>query len=181
MKRRNALQLIAIGTAAPLAAQHAGHRAGGSGAAASAELRFFSPEQHALTDSIAEAIIPADERSGGAREAGVGAFIDDLLADSEPATQQLWTSGLAAIDAEAKSRFQQPFLDCGGEQRDRIVAELAANEEDPKTDLERFFVQIKRQTISGYYTSKVGLLDELDYKGGVPIAEYEPCRHRESE
>ena len=177
MKRRNALRLIAIGGAAPLAAQHAGH--GSSSAAAPGELRFFSHEQHALVDCVAEMIIPADERSGGAREAQVATFIDDLVADLEPSVRQSWTDGLAALDAEARSRFDAPFAEASAEHRDQILAELAAAEDGPRSELEKLFVQIKRQTISGYYTSKVGLLTELEYKGGVPLAEYELCTHPE--
>ena len=178
MKRRNALQLIAIGAAAaPLKAQHAGHAA--AQAPASGELGFFSPAQNALVDCIAEMILPADERSGGAHDANVSLFIDSLLADSEPAEQQLWTQALANLDAEARKRFKKPFIDSSAAQRDEILAELAEKEEAPKTELEHFFVKIKRQTISGYYTSRVGLMDELEYKGGGPIAEYPLCRHPE--
>ena len=174
MKRRNAMQLIAIGAAAPLAAQqHTGHSA--AEAAAPAALRFFTSEQNMLVDCIAEMIIPADERSGGAHEAGVSLFIDGLLADSEPAEQQAWSHALAALDGEAKRRFQKPFAECAVDDRDRILGGLAAKEDDPQSELERFFVKIKRQTVSGYYTSRVGLLDELEYKGGGPLAEYELC------
>ena len=177
MKRRNALQLIAIGAAAPLPAQHAGH--GAATGKTAGELRFFSAEQNALVDCIAEMILPADEHSGGAHEAGVSLFIDDLVADSDAKLQKAWTDGLAAVDAEAKSRFGKAFVDGSEAQRDEILAALAENEAKPETDLERFFVTIKRQTVSGYYTSRVGLLDELEYKGGGPIAEYPACTHPE--
>jgi hypothetical protein len=177
MKRRNAIQLIAIGAAAPLTAQHAGHAAGG--APATAELRFFSPAQNALVDCIAEMILPADERSGGAHAAKVSLFIDDLLADSEPAEQKAWTEALAGFDAAARKRFNKLFIDASAEQRDQILAGLAEKEDAPRTELERFFVKIKRETISGYYTSRVGLIDELEYKGGGPIAEYPLCKHPE--
>jgi hypothetical protein len=158
-----------------LRAQHAGHAA----SAAPAELRFFTPEQNALVDLVTEMILPADEHSGGASAAKVSFFIDDLLADSEPAEQQAWTGGLKAFEAEAQSRFRKPFAEASGEQRDSILAAIAVNEDAPQTDLERFFVKIKRQTISGYYTSRVGLLHELEYKGGGPIAEYPLCTHPE--
>lgn len=171
MKRRNALQIIALGAAAtPLPAQHGGH---------AADLRFFSSEQNALVDCISEMIIPADEHSGGASAAGVAAFVDDLVADSDAAVQTAWTGGLDAIDAEAKSRFGKGFVDCSEAQRDEMLGALAANEDKAGSELERFFVQIKRQTISGYYTSRVGLLDELEYKGGGPIPAYPPCTHPE--
>ena len=180
MKRRNALHLIALGAAAtPLPAQHAGHGQGAAPKEGSAELRFFSPEQNALVDCISEMIIPADERSGGASAAGVAAFIDELIADSEPDVQKQWTDGLAAMDAEARSRFGRGFVECPEDQRDQILSRLAASEENAQSELERFFVLIKRQTVSGYYTSRVGLLDELEYKGGGPLAEYPACTHPE--
>ncbi len=33
----------------------------------------------------------------------------------------------------------------------------AANEENPKTELEHFFVSLKRMTVNGYYTSTIGI------------------------
>ena len=179
MKRRNALQLIAIAAAAPLPAQHAGHGAGAAAAAGEGGLRFFTAAQNALIDCIAEMILPADEHSGGASEAGVSLFIDGLAADSDADVRQAWTDGLAAMDAEAKSRFGSAFVDCSEAQRDQILSALAANEAAAQSELERFFVRIKRQTISGYYSSRLGLLDELEYKGGGPIAEYPLCTHPE--
>ncbi len=179
MKRRTALQLIAIGAAAPMEAQHAGHAPAAADAAS--ELRFFSAAQNALVDRLAEMILPADDHSPGAHEAQVSAFIDDLLADSDPKEQQAWTEGLKAVEAVAQSRFGQPFLESSGDQQDQILAEMAANEGDPANDLQRFFAKIKMQTVSGYYTSRIGLLEDLQYKGIVPIAAYEPCTHEHGE
>lgn len=179
MKRRQVLQLIAIGAAAPLGAQHAGHAPATAAAAAAAERRFFSTSQSALVDCLAEMILPADDHSPGAREAEVGAFIDDLLANSDPSEQQAWTNGLAAVDADAKARFEKPFVECADAERDQILAGMAAGEESPANALQRFFVKIKRQTISGYYTSRIGLIEDLQYKGVVPIPEYEACKHPE--
>jgi len=179
MKRRNALQLIVIGAASPLGAQHAGHTPAAAAAAAVAERRFFSAPQSALVDRLAEMILPADEHSPGAHEAQVAAFIDDLLADSNPSEQQAWTTGLAAVDAEAQTRFEKSFVECSDMQQDQILAGMAAGEESPANALQHFFVKIKAQTISGYYTSRIGLLEDLEYKGVVPIAEYEACNHPE--
>ena len=51
-------------------------------AAVAAGRRFFSPAAFALLDEIAEAIIPTDENSGGARAAKVAEFIDTRLGES---------------------------------------------------------------------------------------------------
>lgn len=179
MKRRSAMQLIVLGSAAapPADAQHAGHNT--PAAAGAAKLKFFTPEQNALVDQLAEMIIPADAHSPGAHEARVSEFIDELLAGSPPATQRIWTGGLTAVDAEANRRNAKPFLRCTAAQRDAILKDMADGEESPKTELHRFFIALKRQTISGYYTSSIGLLKDLQYKGIVPIAAYPPCDHPE--
>ena len=84
MERRDAL--VVIGAAVPIAAQHQHDAAAPT--PANGKLRFLTAGQHALVDELAEMIIPADPRSGGAREAKVAAFIDDLLADSTDATKK---------------------------------------------------------------------------------------------
>jgi hypothetical protein len=183
MQRRTALQLIAIAAAAPLKAQHDGHTpisvAAQTAASAAAGPRFFSPAQNALVDRLAEMILPADDHSPGAHEAQVSAFIDGLLADSAANEQKAWTDGLAAVEARAKELFSKAFLECSSGEQDQIMAEMAANEQNPASALQRFFAKIKMQTISGYYTSRIGLLEDLQYKGIVPIPEYEPCNHTE--
>ncbi len=178
MKRRNAMQLVVIGAAVPLGAQEAPHvHAPPAAMPAAGKLRFFTPAQHALVDALAEMIIPSDAHSPGAHEAQVSAFIDDLLAESGAEGRSAWTSGLEAVDAEATKWYGKPFLECAGAQRNDLLKEMADGEESPKTDLHRFFINLKRQTLSGYYTSSIGLLKDLQYKGIVPIAAYPPCDH----
>ncbi len=175
MKRRDAMELVVIGAAIPLNAQ-VQHEHGA--ASATPELQhFFTPAQLSLVDVLSEMIIPADKHSGGAREAQVPSFIDDLVATSGPAAQKAWTDGLAAVDTEANKHYKQNFVECNATQRDSILKAMAAGEESPKTELDRFFVRLKTQTMSGYYTSSVGLLKDLQYKGIVPIAVYPPCDH----
>ena len=178
MKRRSALQLVVIGSAAPLVAQQHEHAASAAAAAeAPAKLRVLTPVQDAQLDALCETIIPADSHSPGAHEAKVSAFIDGFLATSPAAEQLAWKTGLAAVEAEAVKRFGKSVVDCSGAQRIALLKEMAEGEASPATDLQRFFVKLKRQTLSGYYTSSVGLLKDLEYKGIVPIAEYPACEH----
>jgi len=175
MKRREAVELLAIASAAPIEGQvQHQHDAPSTGTVLQ---KFFSPAQLSLVDVLAEMIIPADKHSGGAREAKVAAFIDDQVAGLGPDVKQAWTEGLAAVDSEAKRRFKKVFVECSAAQRDLMLKTMAAGEESPKTMLERFFVRVKMQTMSGYYTSSVGLLKDLQYKGIVPIAVYPACDH----
>jgi hypothetical protein len=79
MKRRTVLQLIAIGAATPLGAQHAGHAPAATAAAATVKRRFFSEAQGALIDCLAEMILPADKHSPGAREDDDVGINEELL------------------------------------------------------------------------------------------------------
>lgn len=175
MKRRDALELVVIGSAVPAAAQPHVHSTALQAAAAAP--RFFAKAQFDLIDRLAEMIIPADAHSPGAKEARVAAFIDDFVADSDARAQADWTNGLAAVDAEASKRFGSPFLACGADRQETILREMAEGELNPLTELHRFFTRIKMQTISGYYTSPIGLLKDLQYKGNAALTAFPPCNH----
>lgn len=64
-------------------------------------------------------------------------------------------------------------------QQDQILAHMAANEERPITELELFFKRLKSLTIDGYYTSSIGIHEELGYRGNTPQAEFKGCTHPE--
>ncbi len=176
MKRRNAIGLVVIGSAAPVMAQQHRHDPAGTPPAAP---RFLSRARFQLVELLAEMIVPSDAHSPGAREAGVAAFIDETAADSTPQHQSEWTRGLDAVDAEAARLHGKAFAACSPAQRDGILAAMAAGEDNPKTALHRFFVLLKARTISGYYTSSTGLLKDLQYKGIVPLAAFPSCEHQE--
>jgi hypothetical protein len=73
-------------------------------------LKVLSAAQYATLAALTEAIIPADERSPGAREARVADYIDLLLSEADAPLRDQWLAGLAAIDAEATKRFGAPFV-----------------------------------------------------------------------
>ena len=180
MKRREAIQLITIGGAVRLGAQqHVGHAPAAAVLESESKLTFFTPEQNLLVDELTEMILPTDDHSPGARAAKVSLFIDGKLSDASDDEKRLWKRGLEAVDTEANKRFGKTFHDSTPAQRDAILADMAAGEKKPSTDLHRFFVRLKTQTISGYYTSSIGLLKDLEYKGVVPQAKYQPCEHPE--
>lgn len=154
------------------------------------KLQFFSPVQNALVDRLSELIIPADDHSPGAHEAKVSFFIDLMVSNNKQEVQEQWLTGLKAVEAEAHSRFGKPFLECDARQQDEIMAKMAVHEvvsdsEDdsartvPRSELERFFAQLKQMTIEGYYTSAIGIHQELQYKGNEVLAEFIGCTHPE--
>jgi Gluconate 2-dehydrogenase subunit 3 len=137
--------------------------------------KILSSSQFATLEAFVEAIIPADERSPGAKEARVADYIDLLLSEVEESVALQWMGGLAELDEEAVTRFQLPFARLDAAQTDTILASISANELDPQTPLESFFVMTKHAAIDGYYTSEIGIHRELRYKGNKFLNEFVGC------
>lgn len=135
--------------------------------------RFFTPAERAMVDELGEMIIPADEHSPGARAAKVDDYIDQRLAESwEEAHRRTWRDGLKSIDRLSVELNGKPFLKSSAEQRLALLEGIAKNEADPKTDEEKFFVELKGRVAHAYYTSKIGIHDELEYKGNSYLREF---------
>ena len=143
---------------------------------AAPQLKVLSRSQFKTLETLVEAIIPTDDRSPGAKQARVADYIDLLLSEAEPALRLEWLGGLAALDAEATARFRAPFDRLGGGQLDTILRSISRNELAPKTPLETFFVMAKQATVRGYYTSNIGIHEELRYKGNQFLKEFVGCQ-----
>ena len=130
--------------------------------------KFFTALEFALVDELSDLIIPTDAQSGGARAAGVAAFIDGRLAESfEKEPPQRWRAGIKAVEDLSREMHGTTFTAATAEQRLAVVTRMAAEESDPKTEAGKFFKQIKGSTIHAYYTSKIGIHDDQQYKGNV--------------
>ncbi len=128
---------------------------------------------------LSELIIPADDRSPGAKAAQVADYIDFVLSESPAETKKVWTDGLAALDAASTSQSGKPFIESTAEQQTALLRDAANNEFNPTTPLETFFREAKSRTIFGYYTTKIGIHDELKYKGNQFLPEFVGCDHPE--
>jgi hypothetical protein len=183
MERRLVLKLIAAGVLAPQADVAAQHTHGlvsiAPAQAAAYTPQFFSQAQLDMVDRLTDIIIPTDDHSPGAHEAKVANFADVLLSESAADVQGAWTGGLKLVDAEAQKQSKQSFLELSRPAQEKIVAAMAAHEEKPSNDLERFFTRLKRMAIDGYYTSRIGILEELKYQGNTPLATFPGCDHPE--
>ncbi len=162
ISRREMIQATAAGAAAmalPL----------GKGVPPAAQTaKFFTPAEFALVDEMSDMIIPTDQQSAGARAAGVAAYIDGRLAESfEPEPPQRWRAGIQAVEALSREMSGKAFMESAPEQRLALLTRIATAESDPKTDAEKFFREIKSSTIHAYYTSKIGIHDDQQYKGNV--------------
>lgn len=186
ISRRDALKTIAVAATLPVVASET--KALGLGqlpsspAAAEkgpARLKFFNEHQHKTVEVLTELIIPADERSPGAKEAQVTDYIDLIVSEGTEQGQVLWKEGLAELDKLSQERFAHLFIALTPDQQTSILLDISKNEADPQTTLEKFFTEAKQQTITGYYTSKIGIHQELQYKGNIYLDEFQGCTHPE--
>ncbi len=163
LSRREMIAAVAAALAAPALPEMAAVRA-----PVPAAPRFLTPDEFALLDELTELIIPTDAHSPGARLAGVAAYIDGRLAESlEPEWQASWRTGLQAVDGLSRELHGKTFLQSTPDERIAVLTRMGAGEEDPKTPPERFFRELKAWTIRGYYTSKIGIHADQEYKGNV--------------
>jgi hypothetical protein len=138
--------------------------------------RFFTPAQHSLVEELSETIIPADSHSGGAKSAKVADYIDQFLREAFDDNQKaLWREALRLVDVMSQHYNGKSFVNASIEGKTAVVKVLSDN--DHMTDLPevRFFIELKRLTVRGYYTSKIGIHDELEYKGNRILQEYVGC------
>jgi hypothetical protein len=137
--------------------------------------KLLSRAQYATLEAFVEALIPADDRSPGAKDARVADYLDLLLSEADDTVKQRWFDGLAALDAEAGTQFQAPFAKLTAPQVEKLLTEISRNERTPQTPVESFFTMTKNAAIHGYYTSEIGIHKELRYKGNQFIAEFVGC------
>jgi hypothetical protein len=172
-------------------------------------LKVLTPAQYRTVDALVEAIIPRDERSPGASEARVADYIDLLLSEAEAPLRDRWLAGLAALDAEAATRYRSPLVRLQEAQMTALLSDVSGYEtakpkadagleiprneqpkpQPPRVDtlvgdvrlpqdrppLEAFFADTKQATIRGYYTSEIGIQQELRYKGNTLLADFVGC------
>lgn len=135
---------------------------------------FFTAKEFRMVDELSEIIIPADDHSPGAKAAGVAAVIDKALAESfDDPPRQEWRDGLKVVDAICQEMNRVAFLNATAEQRVAVVSRMARDEEDPKKPEELFFHRLKGRTAHAYYSSKIGIHQEIEYKGNSILEEFE--------
>jgi gluconate 2-dehydrogenase gamma chain len=140
--------------------------------------RFFNERDFKTISRIADLIIPETETTG-AIGAGVPEYIDMVI--SRNTDQQLaMADGLRWLDSEAKRIDGKNFIDLTEEQQLSLLEPLCeafdADRNNPARDVQ-FFSLMKSLTADGYYTSKVGLIDELGYKGNMARMSFPDCVH----
>ena len=131
---------------------------------------FFTPQEFALVDELSEMIIPTDEHSPGARAAKVAAYLDSRLSEWEEREQ--WREGLKLVEQLSQQAHGKPFLQSSSDERTAVLTRMAQNEGKPQKPEEVFFTELKAKVAHAYYTSEVGIKQEMEYKGNSYLAEF---------
>ncbi len=170
------LTLSAAG-AGVLSAQDAGHvhhMVAEDRAKGEYQPKCFNPHEYATLRRLAEIIMPPDERSKGALDAGAPEFID-LLSSHNSELAAIYPGGLAWLDDQMKRRYQAPFVDARPAQQTALLDLIAyrKNEaEHPELGPGiRFFTWVRNMVVDAYYTSKVGM-DDLGYMGNSAMSKF---------
>ena len=130
--------------------------------------KFFDEHEMKTIGLLADIIIPKDETSGSATEAGVPDFIEFISKDM-PRYQIPLRGGLKWLDIQCMKRFNADFASCTAQQQIEMVDEIAFPEK-AKPELIQgvsFFNTLRDLTACGFFTSKIGIAD-LGYMGNKP-------------
>jgi gluconate 2-dehydrogenase gamma chain len=162
--------------------------------------KLFNAHEFETLGRLAELIVPADEVSRSARDAGAPEFIDLLTSQNEDLAS-IFTGGLSWLDSEMRHRYSSTFVEAKEEQQ---IATLDLLVETAKTERERrakgltfessehykdfagygvyapsdlgpgiyFFDWLRKMTVDAFYTSEIGIKD-LDFRGNGALSKYE--------
>ena len=139
--------------------------------------KYFSDHQYQTLVVLCDMIIPKDDASGGAVEAGAPEFIDLLTSENEE-YQAAFGGGLMWLDNLCVDRYEHVFLGCTATQQ-KDALDLIAYARNAKTNPElsqgiAFFGKLRKMTCDGFYTSKIGI-EDLKYVGNTALAEFPGC------
>jgi hypothetical protein len=140
--------------------------------------KVFDAHQNETVVVLSELIIPQTD-TPGAKAAKVNEFIDLVLDDAAASDRKQFMKGLAWMDGRSQELFGADFVSAAPEQQTALLTIISspknkAFEDQVGVD---FFKAIKGLTITGYYTSEIGMKQELGDDGQLFFLEYPGCTH----
>ncbi len=180
LNRRDAIRaLAATGTAAIVLTPQEIARAAVRSRTAhlrSYQAEFFSPHEWQTVRLLADIIIPRDQNSGSATDAGVPEFMDFIMMDGDDDRRTAMRGGLAWLDTECRERFNRAFIDCTDAERTEVLDDIAYPDQSPGrlSHGVHFFNSFRNLTASGFWSSKMGV-EDLQYMGNTVVAEWTGC------
>ena len=196
--RRSALKLLggaplAVGfglsaAEAQVAHEHAAKAVKAAAKGKAYKPRFFNAHEWETVRVMVDLIIPRDERSGSATDAGVPEFMDFIMTDpmeddrGRERRQTSMRGGLAWIDVECRKRFGKTLVECNDVERRTLLDDIAYSKAEDDEEIPdprdlrvrlrhgpSFFNSFRDLTATGFWTSKMGI-EDLGYVGNTAFA-----------
>jgi len=145
--------------------------------------RFFKPDEFKTVEALTERILPTDD-TPGAKEARVARYIDFVVSaasEFQPSLQREWTQGLSLLDRLSREKYQRAFREIPTGDQEALLTEMSLPEHKPGASHPGFdlYRLVKEMTVEGFYTSRLGLIDVLGYKGLAVLSDFPGCTHPE--
>ena len=140
----------------------------------------LTPRQNEAVIALTELIIPATE-TPGAKAALVNRFVDHVLSTADAKERSEFIRGLTWLDDRCRTRVGRDVAGATSAELTAVLTPLAAEGTVPGEDAPgiAFFRAIKSMTITGYYTTEIGLRQELGDDGRMVLGSFEGCPHPE--
>ncbi|HUF67926.1 MAG TPA: gluconate 2-dehydrogenase subunit 3 family protein [Longimicrobiales bacterium] len=137
--------------------------------------QFFDDHQYQTVRVLTDIIIPADDRSGSATDAGVPEFMDFMMID-RPNDQAWMSDWLTWLDTRSSESFAVTFVNCTEEQRGQVLDAVAWPDRADAADSDgvAFFNRFRDLTASGFWTSRMGI-EDLRYIGNTVNPNWNGC------
>lgn len=183
IKRRDILKVFSAVPAAALvplsavAAPPQNTAASAAGKAASGyQRKVFNDHEWETVKLLSDLIIPADERSSSATQAGVPEFIDDWLNFSGGSLKAEILGGITWLDLECNRQFGHDFTGCAPAEQKKILDRIAYPDKAAPEDVNyvAFFNHLRDLVVGGFFSSEQGVKD-LPYQGNKMVAVWEGC------
>lgn len=129
---------------------------------------FFTDHEAETLADLVDIIVPIDEKSGSANDAGVMEFLDFIVKDMTYHQMPL-RQGIAWLDRKSNEKYNSNFVGLESGMKTDMLDLIAYPDEvmDENIPGEKFFSKLRDLTLTGFYTSKIGL-DDLGYVGNRP-------------
>ncbi len=139
---------------------------------------FFTKDEAAILEEVAEIILPATE-TPGAKDVGVPQFIDKMVANVyDEEDRANFKAGLQELDTHAQSTYGDAFMEMSPEDRTTMIKAMYEKASNAKEKKRPFILMAKELTLLGYYTSETVATTQLQYdqvpgpyKGCIPYEE----------
>jgi gluconate 2-dehydrogenase gamma chain len=135
--------------------------------------KLFNDHEYKTLQRLADYIIPADEVSKGALDAGAPEYID-LLCSQSTELSTIYTGGIAWLDIQMEKRYGHSFLDAKPEEQTAML-DLISHRKNDSQELGagiHFFDWTRKMVVDAFYTSPIGIKD-IGYLGNAALSTFE--------